>query len=1020
VRENLYKKILKNDLAIILLFFSLFVLGIFSLFHMKITTLPRHSRPALTMITDYYGMEPETIEQVITRPLERLLKEVRGVKDIESFSLKGQSRIVISLDPAADVDEEAVLIMDRVYHVSRNFPKEVRDSALYRYNTDDSPAAIISLAGRGQSDELLYRLAESRIKEELLSVDEVANVETTGPGKKDYFIVQDYENMSRLGGKFDTAFKHVVAGNVSVPLGSLKSEANLVSLDFPNTYSNLFNLPAYPGAIRGTTGSGYDLFSVRKMKREGVPLSFVDNNPSLILYIFKKDFSSVLAVDRGIRRILENWDSAFSFTYLFNQAVSFRNLLMQLLIGSATAFGCIIALLIIFYKRVLFVWLPLVAILLCLSGTLALLALFGGSLNIMTLSALIVGIGICIDNTLIVIEPLQMAMKKAAKREFRTGLNSIDGKGSISRIMARVYRPLLASTITTVVVFVPLFFMNGEAVSLYADFARAISIMLILSCLVSVFFIPCAVHRFFVSARVDTIAKIGRRRTHHVNQKTKGKKNALADFPLAVTKTVLKQPLFSFALLFLCAAVFTLLFINLDFRDISPVKEKKLIFFYEFDPQFNTSYREVAVKSIGDTILNLGFPLTLVSKLENERATFFIGFPAHYRRYKIAVRKLQSHISAIKRNDGFFHYDSGEDAGAQHLRLFFFGGNLERLNTYVDGVTESISEWPGVDRILKGYKMGKPEIEFHIDSKRLYFFDLNVVDVTRFLRYVFYYPVIMKHYENGEMMDVRGRIEVEGLTRQKLGLLHVPGNSGKSVSLADFSTIGYQQSPGVITRKNGKRCIPVDIQYEGMKEKDFAGSLREYLGGVDFHDDFYYEFSKNLIERQKSRMLFVLTLVIAVFSVYTILGIILKSFGLPVMVISSIPSLFVGGYLFLIAGGYNRSVPAHIGLILLIGLSVNSVILLLEEMLGLQTENVSKKRMENIILLSLRRKMRIIALMLLTTVLSMIPVFLFTSSAYFFRILSGVIFSGLLIGIPFSVLLFSALYRIFYLHFRGR
>ncbi len=112
------------------------------------------------------------------------------------------------------------------------------------------------------------------------------------------------------------------------------------------------------------------------------------------------------------------------------------------------------------------------------------------------------------------------------------------------------------------------------------------------------------------------------------------------------------------------------------------------------------------------------------------------------------------------------------------------------------------------------------------------------------------------------------------------GLLRVPGNSGKSVSLADFSTIGYQQSPGVITRKNGKRYIPLDIQYEGMKEKDFTGRLRTYLGCVNFHDDFYYEFDESLIERQKGRIIFVLTLVIAVFSVYTILGIILKSFHL--------------------------------------------------------------------------------------------------------------------------------------------
>jgi len=1040
VRKNLYKKILENDLAVILLFFSLFVLGIFSLLHMSITSLPRKSRPALTIVTDYYGMEPETIEKVITRPLERLLKEVHGVKDIDSFSVRGRSRIVVSLDPAVDVDIEAVLIMDSVYHVSRNFPREVRDPALYRYNTDDRPAIVVSLSGRGQSDMALHRLAEARIKEELMSVDGVANVEITGPGKQDYFIVQDYENMSRLAGNYDAVFNSIVAGNLSIPLGSMKNPKGLLSLDFPNTYKNLFNLSVYPGAFHVNSVSSFDIFSVQKIRREDAPLAFVNNSPELILYIFKKNHSRILRVDRDVRRVLQRWNHTLSFTYLYNQTEGFRDLLMQLLIASVITVGCILLLLIFFYRQILFVWLVMITILLCLSGTLAFLALFDAELNILTLSALIIGIGMCAVNTIIVIEPLQRALKLEMgslrrkeglsdspisfhKSRYQNTRTNSRVENIITGTMVRSYRPLLSSTVTTIVVFLSLFYMNGDTVSLYVDFALAISLLLVLSCLVLIFFVPCVVHRFFITLRPNNISYTHKHLFLRKNQKRKTaweKTGSTADFPLAVMKRILKRPLFNFVLLFFPGVIFAVLFITLDFHDVSPTKEGGLVVIYEFDPKFTASYKTRAVKELGNELLYLGIPLTLVTKLENERATFLINFPAHYRRYEKAVERIKTHIDELKRDDGFFYFDGMEESEVQSVRLFFFGDNLERLNSFVDKAAGDIFVWNGVGQILKGYKTGKPEIVLRLDTKKLYFYDLNAERVISFLRYVFYYPVIMKHYEDDMMIDVRAKIDVEGLNREALRFLRVPGNNSNQVSLTDFSSLKYQKSPGVITRKNGKRYISLDIRYAGMTEKEFTEKLRSYLDGVGLYDDYYWEFDRGIMDRHRSRRYFVFTLIIAVFSVYVALGIILKSFGLPIIIMSSVFSLFIGVYVFLIATGYARSVPAHVGFVFIIGLWANSTVLLLDEVLYLRKKDICGKRIERIILLALRRKMRTVALMLLTTVASAITVFIFTSSACFLRVLSGVIFSGLLIGIPLSVLMFLLMYRIYYMHCSGQ
>jgi len=993
MKENILKKILDCDILIILIFIFILFVGILSFYSIKVTLMPKHTEPVLSIITEYYGIEPDIIEEIITKPIENLLKDVEGIKDFYSFSYMGRSKIVVYLNRGEDVDKKAVLIKDKIYYISNKFPEEVHEPAIYKYNTEDKPVVIISLSSQKHPVDELYTMVNNKIKPELLSINGIANIEIAGSSKQEYIIEQNYENITRLGGNYESIFKEIVKNNVSVPVGNITDGNNLINVTYPNRYKSLISLPYNYYNFDNKFISGKDLFSIKKKKRENERISLIDNKPALTLYIFKKDFSNILEIEKGVRGILKGWVNVLSYKCIFNQAENFRNLLEQLKIALITSVLCVFVIVILFYKRLFLSFIVIITIPICLAGTLLFLKLFSKSLNIMTLSGIIVGIGISVDNTIIMIEAIKRnkSYKTTEKYLFIS--------------MEEINKPILASTLTTIAVFFPLFYINSSIISLYADFALSISIMLLMSYLTSILFIPSFIKRFYSKRIMNESKRKWKRFKILKNQKLSSISKKIMYLPLFIVKKYLDHPIISLSIFFILIGTFVYLFVKLEYEDILPLKEREIELYYEFEPRYNNNYMKKIMIDIGNEILNMRLPITLISRLDGTKATFLLKFNNNYKNYKYNVKCVKEYFSDIRRKDGFFYFQRGKESGVKSLTIHFFGDNLKNLDCFVDSVSKGISGLYGTKKVLKGYKKGKPEIMLNVDTDRMYYYNLNNSDVIRFLRYIFYYPVIMKYYEDDNIVDVRGKIDINPLQRDSIHSINIPNEKGEYIPLSDFSTYNYSDSAGCITRKNGKRYIPIDIRYEGVKEAPLMSSIVSWLKGVAFEKDFYYEFDEKIVENRKNKSIFVFTLFLALFIVYIILGLILKSFKYPFIIILSPLSIFVGSFIFLWSNGYGRSVPAHIAIIMLVGLSVNSFILLLGEAL-----RIKKRDHKTAILLSYKRKMRLIVITFLTTIFSLIPVFVLSTSTYFFKILTGVMFSGMFFGLIISLGIFPVFY----------
>jgi len=998
MKENRFKKILDYDIAIILIFVFIFFTGVFFLFSMKVTLLPRHTEPVLTIITDYYGMEPDIIEEIITKPIENILKEIEGIKDFYSYSYKGRSKILVYLERGEDIDRKAIFIKDRIYHISERFPPEVREPAVYKYNTEDRPVMILSLSAQKGTTGELFSFVEKKVKPELLSIDGIANVEIAGSSIKEYIIEQPYENLARLKGNAELVFREIVKNNVLIPVGNLKDENNLITLTFPNKYTDLFSLPEQKFDYGGSLISGADLFTVKKQERASDKASFINNEEGLTLYVYKKSFSNILEIERGVKRVIDKRGNAFSCRPIFNQAERFKALLKQLEIGLAVSVGCVFFIIFIFYRNVLFSLLILFTIPLSAAGTLTFFGLFSRSLNVMTLAGLIAGIGMCVDSTIIITESARDTMRN------RSLLNSLPST------MRRVHPPLLASTLTTIIVFLPMFYMDSRTASLYSDFALSVSLMLIFSYLVSLFFIPSLIKRVYAGKPVQNYETYRKRMVMKPAKKKKGLKK-LSSFFLFMVNKIADHPVISLGAFLIITGFFSFLFITLEYEEISVVKAHEYELYYEFDPGFHSSYKKKVMYEIGSDILHMELPCTLVSKLDGSRATFLLQFPAGCRGYKVGVQKIKDYFSEKFRSDGFFYFQKGRESGIKAATVYFFGDNIEQLNQEVDKVSAHLAGLYGIRQVLKGYREGTPEIELLIDQGRLSFYNRNVSEVIRFLRYIFHSPVIMKFYDGETILDVRGKVGVDHLKKENILSIGIPGGipgkDGDFITLGDFASVVFHQGSGTASRKNGKRYIPLSIYYEHMKENTLIQYIQSSIDKTGFERDFYYEFDESLLEARKNRISFIFTLCLALYLVFTILGVILKSFSKPAVIILTMPSVFVGSVLFLWISGFGRSIPAQIALIMILGLSVNNLILLMGEVSRLQ-----HRRKRTALLLGYRRKMRLVFLTTFTTVISLLPVFLLSTATSFFKILTGVTAVGMLSSLFISLGMYPALYTL--------
>jgi len=1134
IRDRLTGFILDHHRAISLFFILIVILGIYSVFNLHIDFMPERAEHVVTIITEYPDTETNGIIDLITKPLERAIKNVKGVKDIYSFSSSGRSKIFCHFNPHENIDEFIVRLSDRIYQVAEGFPNEVHHPMVFRYNTNDSPLMMVSIQQKhSDSDNLvndgdvLNNLIKNRLKLELLSIEGVANVQISGLDSYENLIKINPEALNNLKVNYLNLLQYLLNNNYNSPPGEFLFGDKKFPVRLSGKYRSVIEMKKGKVKLDKSLIYSRDLLDVVRVKRPSQRFSMVNNRTTVVLSIYKKSDSSVIEIDRRVTKCLNAYSHELLWQKLYSEAHELKNLLDRITISLAISFILLAGFLIFIYRKTpVFVILLFISLIISCFGSLLTIYLFGLDLNIISLAGVIIGAGFTLIYGIIFLEKLKNGCCKNERYHTEESFGIEDRSKeetsisilirAIENAFNRSARPIFSTTFVVTIVFLPIFFVNKSFDDIiwiipYKDFALTISATLWWSIMVYFLFVPSFL--ILIARRKNLIFKItSLKRKSESNFRNKEKNIIQEKFPLLLQSSLEKLIYFwsrvieyrprnnvkkiyknspgvncsirrkdigqkiieqrnfrkkvcnlfimkrrLLLVLYLMLSLFFLyLFYQTDYIEVTPQERNYREFYYQFNAGFTHDYKVNTTKYIVRKILLPDYePLGktykigaskrkdqrfLVTSLEGDRISFrFFDFNDDFLKktkqtiiHNFRVKPVNSlNIEKkIIRKDGFFYSSLNKDTNngidrVSSLRVIIFGYDVKSVNRLADSSSEIISSVHGVVQILKGYREGIEELSIVPDIAKLYFYNLDNLSAERFLRYLFYKPVIFKFYNGESLEDVRASVDTDDWVqkidnvKEYIQDLKLPIRTGDSfIRVSDFAEVYSGKAPSEITRKNGRPYIALDVRYTGNNKNDMVSNIRRIMAKQPFKFGEYFVIDKEALAGRNIRLAVLLSLLLSIFLTWIVMSIVLKSFMFSSLSILPLPVAIGGLIMFLKIFDFSNSISSVISALTLSGLSIIFNLLIMEALFfnyfsepsllkketTLQLQKIESGSEEEFI------NSLIIILISFVAVLSLLmPIYCFVGINHFYRVLSGTVLFTLFIIILFILAIFLLL-----------
>ncbi|MAA79142.1 MAG: hypothetical protein CL916_07760 [Deltaproteobacteria bacterium] len=464
---------------------ALFVFGIVSYHRLPINLMPSLSYPTITVRTEAEGYAPEEVEEQISRKLEEAVATTQGLSHIESRSRAGMSEILLSFRWDSNLDQSIQDVRERMQRVF--LPEEINRPLLLRYDPSADPIVRLAIAGTGSNTQL-RNFCENIIKQELEAIDGIAAVQIRGGTEREIHISVREDWLIAKGITIDTISQTLSSENINMPAGSILEGDREYLVRTLNAFSTIEELEALTiTKPDGTRIPLSELAEIQYGNKERSVLSRLNAQEAVELEIYKTADSNIVQVTDLLRQELFSGEDALNdrlpegseLSVLEDQAsfveASIENLKNTALIGAI----CAISILFIFLRNFRSTAVIGAAIPLSIVVTFAPMYISGVSLNLMSLGGLALGIGMLVDNAVVVLENIQVRLDKGESQ-----------KDAAANGSAEVAMAVSASTLTTISVFLPISFVDGIAGQIFTDLSLAVVFSLIASLIVALFFVP--------------------------------------------------------------------------------------------------------------------------------------------------------------------------------------------------------------------------------------------------------------------------------------------------------------------------------------------------------------------------------------------------------------------------------------------------------------------------------------------------------------------------------------------------
>lgn len=1002
-----------------MIFLATILLGGFSWTQLGVDLMPDFEIPAISIITTYRGSGPQEIESSITEPIEEAVSTVENVDEITSQSLEGISMVTVMFDWGTDLAAATNDIRDKLDLVARRLPDNADKPYIFKFNTSMIPVSMLSVTAEESWDKL-DKIVDRKIIDPIKRANGVATAIKLGADQRGILVDLDRERLQATGLSGNHVVSALHSQNIDTPGGTIRQGQFEYLARTPGKFTRVDDLKSVvlttsPGVVRlGDVAEIHDDFL------EKTNQFFINGKRGIGIMVQKQSGANTVTVSSNVKKLLPEIEAGLPPDVkidLIMDTSDFINSTIRNLTSAVLMGGIAVFFIIFFFLRDLRASFVVCATIpTSLIITFLMMYMAGYTLNQISLSSLAIAIGMVVDNAIVILDNI--------KRYLDRGVSSRESAISGAVEMGT---SVTASSLTTVVIFLPIIFTSGITNIMFGQLAMIITMAVIASLISALMLTPMLCSVLLRPTKVKAPDKSVKQQQSFFEKLEDRYVNALQFVIKHKWKAVGSLVLvffMSFGLLRL---------IGVDFL---PVQDQGRITInyelpvgtrYEITGEFGQKIVDIVEKKVPEIktlVLRYGKSDGQSGGMSGGKNFSYTGqislmlVPKDERKRGVdqVIEDIRPEIEGIPGMTVLF--DSGDPmasmmgGGGGGFTLNLYGYDLETGMAWAESLMEKLASVEGLRDLELNQDLAQPELQVIVDREKASSLGFNVSDIGRTIETYISGNNTVKFQEGGDEYDVVVRLRPED--RDKItDVARIPllSPTGQIVRLENVAEIRSELGPTSVSRNEQERYIQITGQVYGRGSGDVSADAAEIINSIPVPPQFSWRFAGNEEQRRESFLVLFQAAILGCILVYMVMASQFESLLAPFIIAFSIPFGFIGALILLVLIGMRVSIVSLLAFLILIGIVVNNGIVLISYINILIRRKVP---LREALLIAGKSRLRPILSTSATTMLGMLPMALSTGEGSEVWVPMGMsVIGGLAVSTLMTLFLMPVIYLLF-------
>ena len=970
---GLTKTSVKRPIATAMVYLIVIVLGVTGFRFLPVDLLPPIEYPRLSISVDYPNVGPEEIETIITDQLENALAGVANLEEITSESQEGRSQVNLNFSRGANLDEAANDVRAALDRVRRSLPEEADPPRVRKFDPNDSPIVIIGAQSTLQLDELT-RILENDISKRLEQVPGVGTIDVWGGIDREIRVNLKRDRLNASGLTAQDVRNAIVAENSTLPGGNVKKGFSDLYVRTVGEFDNISQISeTIISTVDGKPIRVRDVAEVEDGFEDVGRLVSINDEPMIRMGIRKQSGANTVEVSEGIQRELDRINAErddVSLMIVIDQSDFIQNSIDN--VQQSAIWGAVLAIFILylFLRNGSTTFIISLAIPVSIIATFGLLYFSGLTLNQMSFGGLALGVGLIVDNAIVVLENIVRLRNngRSLKESALVGTSEVSGA-------------IVASTLTTSVIFLPVVFMQTITGTLFQELALVVVFALVCSLFVALTLVPMLASKFMTIKTNEEMTEKDKGRFQRFFERVEDRYSSF------LRRMIDRKFLvFGTTAVLMAAAVYGSGFISTELAPQTEADEISIDFYLadgmniaianEYLEELKHKVTAIApmdqVKYMTTEVRNGNAEVELAMVDQSERTV------STYELADELSEKIEGTIPGgsfrVRAQTGLWIlrriFGSG---GEEAVQLELRGYDLNQADIIADEIVSRMERLPMIRGARSGRQEGRPEQNVVFDRQKIAELGLSGRDIAEAIQANIGGTTAGVFREGGEEYDINVRLqESDRMSTLDLDNIPVRTASGETVPVSTVINQRSARGPVSVNRINGQRVTYISANLEGNSTLGEAvEAVRSELSSMSLPAGFSIVYGGEYEEQQEAQTDYLISIFMAFILIYMVMAAQFERFLDPLIVMFSVPVAIVGVIPIMLLTGTTFNMQSIMGLIMLIGIVVNNAIVLVDY-INLMRRDKNLSVFEAVVQ-SGKLRLRPILMTSLTTVLGLLP-----------------------------------------------